>query len=152
MRFARSPEFAAEGGFSSVGGYKMAPNNPFLTDVDSFDKGRKLFQQGLLTESVLAIEAECTRRPGKEQTPPTSALATVRSKGAPFAASAARASGKTVPPPSYSSAALREIVKEKDVVSWCNWPVGHNNKRATTLLPVVINNSHGLWVRMRGFI
>ena len=64
MRFARSPEFAAEGGFSSVGGYKMAPNNPFLTDVDSFDKGRKLFQQGLLTESVLAIEAECTRRPG----------------------------------------------------------------------------------------
>lgn len=60
-------EFAAfgnEGGFSSAGGYKMASNNPFLTDTDSFSKGRQLFQQGLLTESVLAIEAECTRRPG----------------------------------------------------------------------------------------
>lgn len=57
-------EFAGfENGFSSTGGYQMAPNNPFLTDVDSFTKGRQLFQQGLLTESMLAIEAECTRRP-----------------------------------------------------------------------------------------
>ena len=57
-------EFAGfESGFSSTGGYQMAPNNPFLTDVDSFAKGRQLFQQGLLTESMLAIEAECTRRP-----------------------------------------------------------------------------------------
>jgi len=57
-------EFSGLGsGFGSTGGYQMAPNNPFLTDVDSFAKGRQLFQQGLLTESMLAIEAECTRRP-----------------------------------------------------------------------------------------
>lgn len=45
------------------GGYTMAANNPFLTDVNSFAKGRQLFQQGLLTEAVLAIEAECQRNP-----------------------------------------------------------------------------------------
>jgi peroxin-5 len=46
------------------GGYRMTVNNPFLTDIDSFTKGRQLFQQGLLTEAVLAIEAECQRNPG----------------------------------------------------------------------------------------
>ena len=57
-------EFASfQDGFSSAGGYKMAPQNPFLTDTESFAKGRQLFHQGLLTESMLAIEAECTRRP-----------------------------------------------------------------------------------------
>jgi peroxin-5 len=45
-------------------GYRMTENNPFLTDTDSFTKGRHLFQQGLLSEAVLAVEAECQRNPG----------------------------------------------------------------------------------------
>lgn len=45
-------------------GYRMSAHNPFLADVNSFVKGRQLFQQGLLTEAVLAIEAECQRNPG----------------------------------------------------------------------------------------
>lgn len=48
---------------SSSGQYRMSENNPFLTDMDSFSKGRELFQRGLLTEAVLAIEAECQRNP-----------------------------------------------------------------------------------------
>ena len=45
-------------------GYRMSENNSFLTDTDSFRKGRHLFQQGLLSEAVLAVEAECQRNPG----------------------------------------------------------------------------------------
>lgn len=51
----------------AAGGYRMSPQNPFLTDVDSFGKGRQLFQQGLLTEAVLAIEAECQRHPNNSE-------------------------------------------------------------------------------------
>jgi peroxin-5 len=51
-------------GISSNGAYQMSQNNPFLTEVDSFSKGRELFRQGLLSEAVLAIEAECQRNPG----------------------------------------------------------------------------------------
>eukprot|EP00889_Picochlorum_renovo_P007529 jgi/Picre1/34559/NNA_002027.t1 len=48
-------------------GYRMSENNPFLGDMDSFTKGRKLFQQGLLSQAVLAIEAECQRNPGNAE-------------------------------------------------------------------------------------
>lgn len=48
-------------------GYRMSENNPFLGDMDSFTKGRKLFQQGLLSQAVLAIEAECQRNPGNSE-------------------------------------------------------------------------------------
>ena len=51
-------------GISSNGAYQMSQNNPFLTELDSFSKGRELFRQGLLSEAVLAIEAECQRNPG----------------------------------------------------------------------------------------
>lgn len=48
-------------------GYRMSENNPFLSDMDSFTKGRTLFQQGLLSQAVLAIEAECQRNPGNAE-------------------------------------------------------------------------------------
>jgi len=51
-------------GINSNGAYLMSENNPFLTEPDSFLKGRELFRQGLLSEAVLAIEAECQRNPG----------------------------------------------------------------------------------------
>ena len=34
------------------------PNNPFLSDPDSAEKGKQLFRHGLLSEAVLAFEAE----------------------------------------------------------------------------------------------
>lgn len=55
------------GSFEHPGGYQMAQNNPFLTDLDSMKKGRDLFQQGLLTESALALEAECQRCPNNTE-------------------------------------------------------------------------------------
>lgn len=54
-------------GFPSDGGYKMAANNPFLLDTNSFEKGRDLFRRGLLSEAVFAIEAECQRHPGNTE-------------------------------------------------------------------------------------
>jgi peroxin-5 len=51
----------------SSGQYIMAENNPFLTDVDSFQKGKDLFRRGVLTEAVLALEAECQRNPGNSE-------------------------------------------------------------------------------------
>ena len=33
-------------------------------DPDSFSKGKALFASGLLSEAVLALEAECARAPG----------------------------------------------------------------------------------------
>jgi peroxin-5 len=51
----------------SSGQYIMAENNPFLTDLDSFQKGKDLFRKGVLTEAVLALEAECQRNPGNSE-------------------------------------------------------------------------------------
>lgn len=45
------------------GEYIMAENNPFLADTDSFSKGKDLFRRGVLSEAVLALEAECQRNP-----------------------------------------------------------------------------------------
>lgn len=57
----------SEFGPRSSGQYLMAENNPFLTDVDSFQKGKDLFRKGVLTEAVLALEAECQRNPGNSE-------------------------------------------------------------------------------------
>lgn len=49
------------------GDYVMSENNPFLTDTESFAKGKELFRRGVLTEAVLALEAECQRNPGNAE-------------------------------------------------------------------------------------
>eukprot|EP00887_Chlorella_sp_A99_P004578 scaffold4.g4578.t1 len=51
----------------AAGEYVMAENNPFLLDTDSFAKGKDLFRRGVLTEAVLALEAECQRNPGNAE-------------------------------------------------------------------------------------
>ena len=38
--------------------YVFQPHNPFLSDSDSAEKGKQLFRHGLLSEAVLAFEAE----------------------------------------------------------------------------------------------
>lgn len=38
--------------------YVFQPNNPFLSDPESAEKGKQLFRHGLLSEAVLAFEAE----------------------------------------------------------------------------------------------
>lgn len=55
------------GGPSAYGGYVLAENNPFLTDSDSYSKGRELFKAGILNEAVLALEAECQRNPSNSE-------------------------------------------------------------------------------------
>lgn len=57
----------SELGPRSSGQYRMAEHNPFLTDVGSFQKGKDLFRKGVLTEAVLALEAECQRNPGNSE-------------------------------------------------------------------------------------
>lgn len=57
----------SEHGPRSSGQYIMTENNPFLTDIDSFQKGKDLFRKGVLTEAVLALEAECQRNPGNSE-------------------------------------------------------------------------------------
>ncbi|KAL6770309.1 PEX5 [Auxenochlorella protothecoides x Auxenochlorella symbiontica] len=52
---------------SAHGGYVMAENNPFLSDTDSMAKGWDLFKRGVLTEAVLALEAECQRSPNNAE-------------------------------------------------------------------------------------
>jgi peroxin-5 len=47
----------------SAGEYVMSEDNPFLLDVDSYSTGKELFRRGLLSEAVLALEAECQRSP-----------------------------------------------------------------------------------------
>lgn len=47
--------------------YAMAENNPFLRDTNSFVKGKDLFKKGILSEAVLAFEAECQRNPGNSE-------------------------------------------------------------------------------------
>ncbi|GAB4823917.1 hypothetical protein N2152v2_010963 [Parachlorella kessleri] len=51
----------------NAGEYVMAENNPFLTDTDSFAKGKDLFKRGVLSEAVLALEAECQRNPSNSE-------------------------------------------------------------------------------------
>ncbi|EFN57424.1 hypothetical protein CHLNCDRAFT_21245 [Chlorella variabilis] len=51
----------------SAGEYVFAEVNPFLLDTDSMSKGRELFRRGVLTEAVLALEAECQRSPGNAE-------------------------------------------------------------------------------------
>ncbi|KAK9837124.1 hypothetical protein WJX81_004650 [Elliptochloris bilobata] len=48
----------------AAGVYVFAPDNPFVQDTNSFARGRELFRGGLLTEAVLALEAEVQRQPG----------------------------------------------------------------------------------------
>ena len=50
----------AASGVASTSGqeYVFQPNNPFLSDPDSAEKGKQLFRHGLLSEAVLAFEAE----------------------------------------------------------------------------------------------
>lgn len=64
---AELERMAAAGPVSANGAYVMAENNPFLNDTDSLAKGRELFRKGVLTEAVLAIEAECQRAPGNAE-------------------------------------------------------------------------------------
>ncbi|KAL4859835.1 Peroxisome biogenesis protein 5 [Chlorella vulgaris] len=54
-------------GPSAAGGYVFAADNPFLLDTDSESKGRELFRRGVLTEAVLALEAECQRSPSNAE-------------------------------------------------------------------------------------
>ena len=49
------------------GEYVMAENNPFLSDLDSLSKGKELFKRGVLSEAVLAFEAECQRHPSNSE-------------------------------------------------------------------------------------
>ncbi|KDD71580.1 hypothetical protein H632_c4755p0, partial [Helicosporidium sp. ATCC 50920] len=63
--YARSLEQVHAGG--SAGDYVMAPDNPFFDDLDSFQRGRELFRQGVLSEAVLALEAECQRQPANAE-------------------------------------------------------------------------------------
>ena len=62
--FQELEKLHSEIGPRSEGAYIMAANNPFLTDTASFSKGKDLFRRGVLTEAVLALEAECQRNPG----------------------------------------------------------------------------------------
>ncbi|KAK9917532.1 hypothetical protein WJX75_005407 [Coccomyxa subellipsoidea] len=59
-RAARAQEAMANAGTVE---YKMSQDNAFLQDPQSFAKGKALFQSGLLSEAVLALEAEVQRRP-----------------------------------------------------------------------------------------
>lgn len=47
--------------------YVFAENNPFLMDNESLEKGKDLFQRGVLTEAVLAFEAACQQTPGSAE-------------------------------------------------------------------------------------
>jgi peroxin-5 len=47
--------------------YVFAENNPFLLDMESMEKGKDLFQRGVLTEAVLAFEAACQQNPGSAE-------------------------------------------------------------------------------------
>ncbi|PSC73938.1 Peroxisome biogenesis 5 [Micractinium conductrix] len=51
----------------AAGGYVFADPNPFLLDTDSLAKGKDLFRRGVLTEAVIALEAECQRNPGNAE-------------------------------------------------------------------------------------
>ncbi|CAL8464869.1 g4404 [Coccomyxa elongata] len=57
---ARAHEAMANAGTTE---YRMSEDNAFLQDPDSFAKGKALFQSGLLSEAVLALEAEVQRHP-----------------------------------------------------------------------------------------
>lgn len=51
----------------AAGAYVFAENNPFLLDTDSLVKGKDLFRRGVLSEAVLALEAECQRNPSNAE-------------------------------------------------------------------------------------
>lgn len=51
----------------SAGEYQMSDDNPFLLDIDSYSTGKELFRKGLLSEAVLALEAECQRNPNNSE-------------------------------------------------------------------------------------
>ncbi|EIE20619.1 TPR-like protein, partial [Coccomyxa subellipsoidea C-169] len=57
---ARAQEAMASAGPTE---YRMSEDNAFLQDPESFAKGKALFKSGLLSEAVLALEAEVQRRP-----------------------------------------------------------------------------------------
>lgn len=46
-------------------GKSVARKLTFPQDAESFAKGKELFKNGLLSEAVLALEAEVQRQPGK---------------------------------------------------------------------------------------
>ena len=50
-------------GPQSSAGYRMSADNPFLNDLNSLEKGKELFKRGVLSEAILALEAECQRHP-----------------------------------------------------------------------------------------
>jgi len=58
---------SSSGPIRTSGEYTMAENNPFLSDTESFVKGKSLFSRGVLSEAVLALEAECQRNPGNAE-------------------------------------------------------------------------------------
>ncbi|KAI7842283.1 hypothetical protein COHA_003924 [Chlorella ohadii] len=51
----------------AAGAYVFAEANPFLMDTDSLAKGKDLFRRGVLSEAVLALEAECQRNPSNAE-------------------------------------------------------------------------------------
>lgn len=40
--------------------YVFKPDNPFMDDLESYSKAKKLFRDGILSEAVYALEAEVT--------------------------------------------------------------------------------------------
>ncbi|KAK9841528.1 hypothetical protein WJX74_007257 [Apatococcus lobatus] len=59
----RRQAMSSRAGLPTSQDYIMAEDNPFLEDTNSFSKGRELFRDGLLTEAMLAFEAEAQRNP-----------------------------------------------------------------------------------------
>ncbi|KAK9799703.1 hypothetical protein WJX73_000203 [Symbiochloris irregularis] len=60
---AHAGQFSQAAASTSHGEYVFSPNNPFAKDLNSLQKGRELFRKGLLSEAVLALEAEVQRNP-----------------------------------------------------------------------------------------
>lgn len=65
--FTEAAASAAQAGLPSnrtrQEGYQFAAENPYTDDADSFAKAKHLFRRGVLSEAVLALEAEVARRP-----------------------------------------------------------------------------------------
>ena len=54
------PDAAAYAGIDIDGiqSYVFKPDNPFMDDLESYSKAKKLFRDGILSEAVYALEAE----------------------------------------------------------------------------------------------
>ena len=43
--------------------YVFKPDNPFMDDLESYSKAKRLFRDGILSEAVYALEAETSWQP-----------------------------------------------------------------------------------------